>query len=80
MYELGEDKLGFRRLKATWGAFGMLRISERNCERRRTVCLLHRLAEGSGPCKLDQLIQILQGTGIDAAKRKEKQIVYESGC
>ena len=34
IYELGEDKLVFRRLKATWGAFGMLRISERNSERR----------------------------------------------
>jgi hypothetical protein len=30
--DLGEGKLGFRRLKATWDAFGMLRISERNFE------------------------------------------------
>jgi len=32
--ELGEDKLGFRRLKATWDTFGMLRISGRNSEHR----------------------------------------------
>jgi hypothetical protein len=32
IYGLGEDKLGFRRLKATWGAFGMLGILERNFE------------------------------------------------
>jgi len=30
--DLEKISYGFRRLKATWGAFGMLRISERNFE------------------------------------------------
>ena len=32
--DLGENKLGLRRLKAAWDPFGMLMVSERNFEHK----------------------------------------------
>jgi len=51
---LGEEQFRFRRGKGTGDAIGMMRIiAEWTLE--IDVCLLHRLAEGIRPCKLDQI-------------------------
>ena len=53
---LGEDQFGFRRGKGTMDAIGMMRITaERTLEIDEELCLLHRLAEGIRPYKLDQI-------------------------
>ena len=53
---LGEDQFGFRRGKGTRNAIGNMRIiAERTLEIDEELSLLHRLAEGNRPCKLDQI-------------------------
>ena len=53
---LEEDQFGFRRGKGTRDVIGMMRIiAERTLEIDEELCLLHRLAEGIRPCKLDQI-------------------------
>jgi hypothetical protein len=51
---LGDEQFGFRGGKGTRNAIGMMRIvAEWTLE--IDECLLHRLAEGIRPCKLDQI-------------------------
>jgi len=51
---LGEEQFGFRGGKRTRNAIGMMRIvAEWTLE--IDECLLHRLAEGIRPCKLDEI-------------------------
>ena len=53
---LGEDQFGFRRGKGTRDAIRLMRIiAERTLEIDEELYLLHRLAEGIWPCKLDQI-------------------------
>ena len=62
-----------------WDAENNIRM---NCgQRRGSVCMLHRLAEGIGPCKLDQINADPKGKWYRLVRKKiDQHIVHGSEC
>jgi len=80
---LGEDQFGFRRVKRTRNAPGMLRIiSERTLEIDAELCVCFiDWQKAFDRVNWTKLIQILKGTGIDWRERRFiSKLVHGSDC